>query len=199
MKLARACATFWLLGLGCTEPDIRARSEGPGSPDAGAAEADAGPDEQVECRSSADCGDFFCSPAGRCVQCLDDAYCRTFSSTILPYCSADGRCVACVDEKCDGVCNATSGCGYCADKRDCPEGFDCLFGFCEIELIDCEDSLDCPGSTHCGGSYCDECLEDAHCPDDRPHCSSAGACVACRGDHDCPPQLNCGPLVHRCQ
>jgi len=137
-------------------------------------------------RGNADCAGSpagaFCalvSPAGasdsyQCVQCVSDAYCASVEGR--PYCDpASLTCVAC-----DG-------------DHPCQDGTNCINGLCQ----QCGNSLDCPpgSGTHCAGGRCVECSDWSECNDPAaPYCSSAGRCVACRGDGDCAGS----PAAPRC-
>ena len=94
--------------------------------------------------------------------------------------SRDGRCItadassdaAAADASSDAAAADASPCGTCPDGS-----------FCDPASLDCV-----------------QCIDDSHCPADKPFCSSEGTCVQCTQHDHCSDTNNaqCDPDSHAC-
>lgn len=65
----------------------------------------------------------------------------------------------------------------------------------------CATDANCPASLHCetGSGECVGCVDDEHCPTDRPRCEYAlHRCVECGSASDCGTNGICEKSTHRC-
>ncbi len=111
-------------------------------------------------------------PCGDDADCPDDSHARCIG----------GTCMECRE---DADCHAIRP----PFRRD--DGY-CVGGTCVECLVsdDCRQALDqdpSPRERHrCWENECVQCIEDAHCPDSRPFCTSGHACAdGCRLASDC--------------
>jgi hypothetical protein len=125
---------------------------------------------------------------GRCVQCLDNADCKSQA----PVCTVDHRCVSCtLDRHCPSVtpaCNNDNTCVGCTDSARHCGGNTPLCDSDRHECVQCLKNSDCMDSaaSRCNDGACQPCTGPLHCKhlDNLSICDTSlgsGECVQCTG------------------
>jgi hypothetical protein len=120
-----------------------------------------------------------CGPEERCN--VDTQLCEPIVRCDVHVDCAPGFCV-------NGICEREV-----AASCDCPEGWACRTGHCEM-LGPCMDDAQCPEATHCNDGTCGRCRDNLECPG-QTRCLS-GACrepQTCFGDDFCLAGRQCAP------
>jgi hypothetical protein len=176
----------------------------------------------VQCRDNSDCPNTYTCDVNTHVCKSPLLFCDTTACTSSDQCPPGGICtdyngnksMKCrppcdLFETCDlyepGDTCSTSGQKVCGCYTPCKNDNDCFatfpfYGlFCDPasgRCIECNDSKACSGGEVCRFSMCTTCTSDTQCLNahpDRPWCSTAKTCVACRNDGDCK-----NPSLPRC-
>ena len=96
----------------------------------------------------------------------------------------------------------------CINDSACPEGAECVKGYCricELEAVDqcatCVPGTDCPSGNQCDyqSQVCVECNEDDECVGDDILCQFGSCIAACFFDVDCPAGSTCNGATNRCE
>ena len=127
-----------------------------------------------------------------CGACTTNSQCSRFNPK--KKCSSSGKCVECLtNDDCTGgkICSGSGICSICLSSSECVTP---PFLICNTEVglcTECEYNTDCnldPARSQCSTSgSCMACAESIHCEHltSTPFCS-AGVCVQCISDSDCP-------------
>jgi len=135
-----------------------------------------------------------CVSDGDCV--LTELHCD-LARGLCVECRSDADCGRAEEPRCDGRLERCVG---CVDDADCTAGWEC--DALERRCVQtCAELAECADETHvCLDGRCLACDHDIECRDvEGTVCSSSGlACVSCRDDAQCPPDLACDLLTGRC-
>lgn len=153
------------------------------------------PDGPMECRSDADCYEWFGEEDGYGQWACIDGLCYSINDCEYTCasdadCSYDNYCMR--YEECDETgdcCSGTMCVPYeeppCDSNNDCPAESVCMNGVC-VDYPDCE-AMDATGQCLCGGFAGFQCPDNQECIFDDPNCNPETGGADCMG-HCYPPQ-----------